>query len=99
MNKDLQELIKAMLSLKDKEECREFLEDLCTPAELSALTGRWKVARMLEDGLSYRDIYEKSGVSTATVTRVARCVTLGAGGYRTALQRRESFAKKKMSQE
>ncbi len=89
MNKDLQELIKTLLALKDKEEAREFLEDLCTPAELAALAGRWKVARMLEDGLSYREIYEKSGVSTATVTRVARCVTLGTGGYRTALKRRD----------
>ncbi len=89
MNKDLLELIKTLLSLKGKDECREFLEDLCTPAELAALAGRWKVARMLEDGLSYREIYEKSGVSTATVTRVARCVTLGTGGYRLALKRRD----------
>ena len=94
MNKDLLELIKTLLSLKGKDECREFLEDLCTPAELSALAGRWKVARMLEDGLSYREIYEKSGVSTATVTRVARCVTLGTGGYRLALKRRDDGVSK-----
>ena len=77
-----------------KEECREFLTDLCTPAELEAMVGRWKVARMLKDGLSYREIYSKSGVSTATVTRVARCVTLGTGGYRLALKRREEGAPK-----
>ena len=50
---------------------------------------------MLDDGLSYREIYDKSGVSTATVTRVARCVTLGSGGYRLALKRRSGDENKK----
>ncbi len=86
-SKDLQELFKAISGLKTKEETKQFFTDLCTPAELSAMADRWKAARMLIEGLSYREIYEKSGVSTATVTRVARCLTLGAGGYRLVLNR------------
>lgn len=86
-SKELQELCKTIANLKSKEEVSKFLLDLCTPAELSAMSDRWKAARLLRDGLSYREIYEKSGVSTATVTRVARCLTLGAGGYRLVLDR------------
>ena len=85
--KDVQELTKAIANLKTKEECKQFLLDLCTPAEIQAMADRWKAARLLQAGLSYREIYEKSGVSTATVTRVARCLTLGAGGYRLMLDR------------
>lgn len=85
--KDLQDLYKAIANLQSKEECKQFLVDLCTPAELMAMADRWKAARLLREGLSYREIYEKSGVSTATVTRVARCLTLGAGGYRLVLDR------------
>lgn len=85
--KDLQDLYKAISGLKTKEEAAKFLADLCTPAELMAMADRWKAARLLREGFSYREIYEKSGVSTATVTRVARCLTLGAGGYRLVLDR------------
>jgi TrpR-related protein YerC/YecD len=66
---------------------RAFLEDLCTPAEILAMADRWRVAQLLDEGLPYRQIYEKTGVSTATVTRVARSLALGAGGYRAALAR------------
>jgi TrpR-related protein YerC/YecD len=85
--KDLQDLYKTIAGLKTKDEVRQFFTDLCTPAELMAMADRWKAARLLREGLSYREIYEKSGVSTATVTRVARCLTLGAGGYRLVLDR------------
>lgn len=81
------ELYKTIADLKNQDECMRFLTDLCTPAELSAMADRWKAARLLNKGLSYREVYAKSGVSTATVTRVARCLTLGAGGYRMALDR------------
>jgi TrpR-related protein YerC/YecD len=83
----MQELFKAISGLESRDEVKQFFTDLCTPAELMAMADRWKAARLLRDGLSYREIYEKSGVSTATVTRVARCLTLGAGGYRLALER------------
>jgi TrpR-related protein YerC/YecD len=82
-------LYEAVLSLKTPEDCAAFFTDLCTPAELTALAGRWKVARMLNQGLAYREIAEKTGISTATVTRVARCLTYGQeGGYRRVLDRR-----------
>ena len=87
---DFKELCAAVAGLKSKDEVAKFFTDLCTPAELSAMADRWKAARLLTKGLSYREIYEKSGVSTATVTRVARCLTLGAGGYRLVLNRRKN---------
>ena len=85
--KDLKELCRAISELRNPEECSQFLLDLCTPAELAAMADRWKAAKMLQQGLSYREIYEKSGVSTVTVTRVARSLNMGAGGYRLLLER------------
>jgi TrpR-related protein YerC/YecD len=79
-------LFTAVLGLKTAEDCAAFFTDLCTPAELDAMAGRWLVARLLDRGLSYREISAKTGISTATVTRVARCLTYGReGGYRRAL--------------
>ena len=81
-------LFAAVLSLKSPAECGAFFADLCTPAELDALSGRWKVARLLDQGIPYREISQKTGISTATVTRVARCLTYGNdGGYRRLLDR------------
>lgn len=86
---DRRALFEAVLALKDAAGCAAFFADLCTPAELEALAGRWKVARMLDQGLPYREISERTGISTATVTRVARCLTYGReGGYRRVLDRR-----------
>src|SRR3569833_1536222 len=81
-------LYMAVLTLKDAGDCAAFFADLCTPAELDALAGRWKVARLLDKGIPYREIAEKTGISTPTVTRVARCLTFGKeGGYRRVLGR------------
>ena len=86
---DRRALFDALLALREPADCAAFLSDLCTPAELEALAGRWKVARLLDQGLPYREISEKTGISTATVTRVARCLTYGRdGGYRRVLDRR-----------
>lgn len=86
---DRRALFEAVLTLKDAADCAAFFSDLCTPAELAALAGRWRVARLLDQGLPYREISEKTGISTATVTRVARCLTYGRdGGYRRVLDRR-----------
>jgi TrpR-related protein YerC/YecD len=85
---DRRALCDALLALKDASECAAFLSDLCTPAELAALAGRWRVARLLDKGLPYREISERTGISTATVVRVARCLTYGRdGGYRRLLDR------------
>jgi TrpR-related protein YerC/YecD len=64
---------------------QSFLEDLCTPAELEALSDRWCVVPLLADGVSYRQIHERTGVSVTTIGRVARHLEGGAGGYRAAL--------------
>jgi TrpR-related protein YerC/YecD len=80
-------LSEALLSLETTREVREFLEDLCTPAELEAMVDRWRVAQLLDQGYSYRDIREMTEVSVTTIGRVARFMELGAGGYRTALER------------
>ena len=63
---------------------RAFLRDLCTPAELEALTDRWCVVPLLMEGRTYRDIHERTAVSITTIGRVARCISDGAGGYRAA---------------
>lgn len=83
----LKRLYEAVLSLETPAECDRFFQDLCTPAELISLADRWKVARLLEEGIAYRKIYEKTGVATATITRVARALVYGKKGYRLVLDR------------
>lgn len=81
------ELLDAIVALRSRAEAEAFFTDLCTPAELEAMAGRWQVAKRVEAGIPYREIHEQTGVSTATVTRVARALTHGAGGYRILLRR------------
>ena len=83
----LDELCEALVHLQSADDFRMFLEDLCTPAELRSMADRWRVARLLAEGISYRTINERTGVSTATITRVARSMTYGARGYQTLLAR------------
>jgi len=80
-------LFEAIISLRSVDECRNFFKDLCTPAELQALVDRWQVVEYLEQGLPYRKIHDLTGVSVTTIGRVARCLTDGFGGYRTAIDR------------
>jgi TrpR-related protein YerC/YecD len=82
-------LSEALLSLETALEVKQFLEDLCTPAEVEAMVDRWRVAQLLEQGLAYRDIREITEVSVTTIGRVARFIEYGTGGYRTALDRLE----------
>ncbi len=86
-SRHVRELCDVLSSLGSAEECRRFLMDLCTPAELLAMADRWRVAKLLARGLPYRKIYERTGVSTATVTRVARSLERGEGGYVLALEK------------
>ena len=83
----LEDLIQALLSLRTPGELRAFLDDLCTPAELEAIADRWRVVPLLMADVPYREIHERTGVSVTTIGRVARCLDLGAGGYRIALDR------------
>jgi TrpR-related protein YerC/YecD len=80
-------LFHAIISLRTVTECRSFFRDLCTPAELQALVDRWQVVELLEQGLTYRKIHDLTGVSVTTIGRVARFLTDGFGGYRTAIDR------------
>jgi TrpR-related protein YerC/YecD len=80
-------LSEALLTLQTPEEMRRFLEDLCTPAEIEAMVDRWRVAQLVNQGNSYRDIRELTGVSVTTIGRVARFIEMGMGGYRTVLDR------------
>ncbi len=80
-------LFRAIVSLRSVDECRSFFKDLCTPAELQALVDRWQVVELLEQGLTYRKIHDLTGVSVTTIGRVARFLTDGFGGYRTAIDR------------
>jgi len=80
-------LYRAVLSLKTPEECRAFFEDLCTVAELKAMSQRLEVAQLLDEGLIYNDILQRTGASSATISRVNRALQYGANGYKTVLPR------------
>ncbi|MFC5741026.1 YerC/YecD family TrpR-related protein [Dyella tabacisoli] len=77
-------LCEALLSLKNADEMAAFLHDLCTPAELEVLIDRWRVVPYLLDGVSYREIHERTAVSITTIGRVARYLNQGSGGYLAA---------------
>lgn len=83
-------LYQAVLALQSPAECAAFFRDLCTPAELEAMTDRWQVVRLLERERPYREIHDLTGVSVTTIGRVARFLAEGNGGYRTALNRLEA---------
>ncbi|MBR7143079.1 MAG: helix-turn-helix domain-containing protein [Clostridia bacterium] len=82
-------LFKAILSLKDQQECYAFFEDLCTVTELKGLSQRLEVARLLRQGITYAEIAEKTGASTATISRVNRSLAYGSDGYRIVFERLE----------
>ena len=82
-------LVKAILSLQTDEECYRLFDDLCTIHEVQALAQRIEVARLLRERITYHDIAERTGASTATISRVNRCLTSGADGYNTVLDRME----------
>jgi TrpR-related protein YerC/YecD len=86
-------LFRAVLQLGDIETCERFFSDLCTPAEIAAMADRWTVARLVDKHLPYRRIQEETSVSTATITRVARALYHGEGGYRDVLGSRRGGAK------
>lgn len=83
----MDELAEAMLHLKTKDEAYRFFEDIFTIKELQAVSQRLAVARLLEKKVTYQEIAERTGASTATISRVNRCLTYGAGGYQMILGR------------
>jgi TrpR-related protein YerC/YecD len=86
-NDDTRALFTAVVGLTTIDEAARFFRDLCTRRELDELASRWAVVRLLNQGLSYREIHEVSGVSTATITRINDWLRHGTGGYTEALHR------------
>ena len=85
----IQSLMQAICLLQNEEESLAFFSDLCTPAELEAMADRWQVVPLLRQGIPYRSIHEQTGVSVTTITRVARCLSMGNGGYLLLSERME----------
>lgn len=78
---------KALLTLKTEEECIAFLEDVCTIKEIQDISQRLVVAKMLNEGEKYQNIERETGASTATISRVNKCLVYGSSGYKTVLER------------
>ena len=100
MNKKIQtqavdQLFDAILSLQNKKECYDFFEDLCTVNELLSLSQRFEVAAMLKSHKTYLEIAEKTGASTATISRVNRSLNYGCDGYEMVFERLETDEQKK----
>ncbi|MDE5600862.1 MAG: TrpR-like protein, YerC/YecD, partial [Oscillospiraceae bacterium] len=72
-------------ALKTKDDCKKFFEDLCTVSELKAMSQRLEVAKMLNDNVVYHEISKKTGASTATISRVNKCLYYGNGGYKKVI--------------
>lgn len=81
------ELYEAVLTLETIEECRDFFTDLCTVNEILAMEQRFKVAKLLDQGMIYSDIVEETGASSATISRVSRSLNYGEDGYRRVLDK------------
>lgn len=80
-------LMKALLSLENEDECFNLFDDLCTVTEIKSMAQRLEVAVLLRKGMSYNDIAKQTGASSATISRVNRCINYGSDGYNTVLER------------
>ena len=86
-NPDTDLLFEGILKLQNVEECYRFFTDICTIKELQAMTQRLQVAKQLHEGRNYNEVYRDTGVSSATICRVNKCLNYGDGGYKTVLDR------------
>lgn len=91
---EVTQLFQAVLSLKTVEDCDAFFEDICTLSEVKAISQRLEVARLLHTGENYNNIARATGASSATVSRVNRCLHYGAGGYVNVMKVLDKGAKK-----
>lgn len=87
---ETEKLFEAILLLKNTEECRNFFEDICTVKEIQDLSQRLQIAVQLGEGKNYQDISKETGASTATISRVNKCLVYGSGGYETIIKRLSS---------
>ena len=91
-DKHMDQLFQAILELEDLDQCYALFSDLCTVTELLSMKQRFWVARLLKEGYIYSDIVEITGASTATISRVNRCLQYGDGGYSLALDNKDAGA-------
>ena len=84
---DAEALFDAILALETRDDVERFVRDLCTLSEIHDMSQRWAVVRLLDEGLHYAQISQRTGASTATITRIAQWLKHGEGGYRAALDR------------
>lgn len=84
---ELDKFFEAILSLENKEECYQFFDDVATINEIKSFAQRFHVANLLNDGKKYTEIEEMTSASTATISRVRRCLDFGSGGYKLVLER------------
>lgn len=94
-NENTDYLFQIILSLRDLDECYQFFDDLCTISELKDMSQRIQVARMLDEKKVYSEIVSVTGASTATISRVNRCLLYGSDGYRMALDRMKELGNEK----
>ncbi len=90
-NDSVDRLFDVILNLGDREECYRFFSDICTIKELLDMAQRLDVAVLLKQGVNYQTISQQVGVSTATISRVSKCLNYGTGGYRDALEKLEEM--------
>ena len=86
-NETIDALFDAILSLETREECYDFFEDLCTVKEISDMAQRLEAAKLLLDGSTYEQIVKTVEISTATISRINRCIQYGTGGYRQTIEK------------
>ena len=86
-NQDIDELFEAILTLRDQEDCYRFFEDICTINEIHAIAQRLQVAKLLSEKRTYAEIEALTKASTATISRINKCLVYGADGYRRVLER------------
>jgi TrpR-related protein YerC/YecD len=87
LDKNSKELFKAFLSLKNEVECKKFIRDLLTKAEINEFANRWKVAQMLNQKINYETIAKETGMSSTTIARISKWLYKGMGGYKLMLKR------------
>lgn len=84
---EIERLVKAVLKLETEDECFSFFEDICTIKEIQDMSQRLEVAYLLNNGKSYQEVLAKTGVSTATISRVNKCLNYGSGGYKESIEK------------
>ena len=93
-DENIEFLYRSIVTLENAEDCKNFLDDLCTISERLEMSRRLKAARMLSEGVVYSEIAAQTGLSTATISRVNHCLKYGSGGYRKALEQMKLEDKK-----